>query len=133
METIPLIGYGKLVDIVFGSTNAAPTRPEVTIMVHPEITEEQREMVVVMLANALRKDAHLRSRAERARVSGEPLAAVMSSQRADSSRRYVDGMRDMVRVLFVDGGTVIDECIEEAYARAMGARTSLSRNGREFH
>ena len=102
-------------------------------MGYPEITDDQREMMVVMLANALRKDAHLRNRAERARAQSGPLATIMSGHRSDSSRRYVDGMRDIVRVLFVDGSATVDECMEEAYARAMGTSKPFTPNGRGFH
>ncbi len=35
-------------------------------MRQPEITDDQREMAIVLLANAMRADAHLRDRAHRA-------------------------------------------------------------------
>lgn len=89
-------------------------------MGRPEITEDQREMAVVLIANALRKDAHLRDRARRSHQEGDLLLSGMARRRAEPSQRYVEGMRDLLRVLFPNGHVVADECMEEAYARVMG-------------
>jgi hypothetical protein len=88
-------------------------------MDRPGITDDQREMAIVLLANALRKDAHLRNRS---RQPGEQdfLHAGLARRRSEASQRYVDGMRDMLRALFPNGDQVVHECMEEAYARAMG-------------
>ena len=89
-------------------------------MARPRITSDQREIAIELLANALRKDAHLRSRAYRPGARDGVLREGLSRRRAESSQRYVEGMRDMLRVLFPDGYAVADECMDEAYARAMG-------------
>lgn len=101
-------------------------------MGQPPISDDQREMAVAMLANAIRKDAHLRDRARHARDVGNPLIAVMASRRSEPSQRYVDGMRDILKVLFANGGLVADECLEEAYARALGVTTPSPDNGRTY-
>jgi hypothetical protein len=101
-------------------------------MAQTGITDDQREMAVAMLANAIRKDAHLRNRARHARDAGNPLIAVMASRRSEPSQRYVDGMRDILKVLFANGGVVAEECLEEAYARALGVTTPASDNGRTY-
>ena len=104
-------------------------------MGHPEITEDQREMAVVLLANAMRKDAHLRARAHQAGGQGSPLHDSMAKRRAEPSQRYIEGMRDLLRVLFPNGHAVAEECLEEAYARAMGApaRVTKGENGTQYH
>lgn len=102
-------------------------------MGQPNITEDQRLMVVALLANAIRKDAHLRARAEDEQRRDSAIASVMASRRADSSQRYVDGMCAMVRVLFANGGAVVNECLEEAYAQAMGTSTPFGANGIQHH
>ena len=105
-------------------------------MGRPDITDDQREIAVTMLANALRKDAHLRSRAQHAEERGNPLTSVMAGRRSESSQRYVEGMRDLLRVLFVDGSTLAEECLEEAYAQAIGTSkpfTSNGSNGAMYH
>ncbi|HEU0163955.1 MAG TPA: hypothetical protein VFQ54_02860 [Thermomicrobiales bacterium] len=98
-------------------------------MGYPEITEDQREMVVEMLANAIRKDAHLRARADRPLPDGTPLRANLMRRRAEPSQRYIDGMRDLVRVLFVDGQTLATACLEDAYRRAMGISAPVANDG----
>jgi hypothetical protein len=89
-------------------------------MGQPGITEDQREMAIAMLANALRKDAHLRERAHLARRDGDSVSGFMAKRRAEPSQRYVDGMCDLLRVLFANGDVVVAQCLEEAYARALG-------------
>ncbi|MDQ4099605.1 MAG: hypothetical protein M3121_03790 [Chloroflexota bacterium] len=104
-------------------------------MGYPEITRDQREMAVVLLANALRRDAHLRARAAQVGEDATPLRAGLAKRRAEPSQRYVDGMRDILRTLFDGGQRVAEECLEEAYARALGASPPLSQgeNGRRDH
>jgi hypothetical protein len=105
-------------------------------MRRPEITEDQREIVVVMLANAMRKDAHLRARASRRRDQASPLHEAMAKRRSEPSQRYVEGMRDLLRVLFTNGHAVAEECLEEATARAIGVSPparSTSDNGKQYH
>jgi hypothetical protein len=89
-------------------------------MERPEITRDQRELAIELLANALRKDAHLRQRAKQPGTGIYMTGAGITQRRADASQRYVDGMRDLLRVLFPNGHAVADECLNEAYARAMG-------------
>jgi hypothetical protein len=103
-------------------------------MRQPEITEEQREMVVELLANAIRKNAHVRARAARSQDESI-LHAGMAKRRSESSQRYIEGMRDLLRVLFANGHVLADECMEEAYARAMGlpSRGALGRPDTPFH
>lgn len=84
----------------------------------PTMTEDQRELLVELLANAVRKDAHLR-----ARLSGgasDPLQSGMARRRMEASQRYIEGMRDVVRVLFLDGYPAAEACLEAARARATG-------------
>lgn len=89
-------------------------------MDRPGMTEDQREMVVVLLANAIRKDAHLRDRAHRLGAEADPFRASLAKRRTEPSERYIDGMRDLLRVLFPNGAALAEACLEEAYARAMG-------------
>lgn len=98
-------------------------------MGHPEITTDQREMAVVLLANAMRKDAHLRARAHTFREQGDTLYKGIMKRRSEPSQRYVEGMRDLLRLLFSNGHAVAEECLEEAYARAMGAPAQITNNG----
>lgn len=93
-------------------------------MDRPPITADQREMAVVMLANALRKDVHLRNRQPRPGDEEDVIRAGLARRRAEGSQRYIDGMCDLLRVLFPDGDRVVRECMEEAYAMAMGITTT---------
>lgn len=95
----------------------------------PGISEDQRAMVVAMLANALRKDAHLRERAHRARTSGDLIQGAFTRRRSEPSQRYIDGMCDLLRVLFPNGDALVRECLEEAYAQAMGTASTPGDNG----
>ena len=92
-------------------------------------------MVVVLLANALRKDAYLRARIQDTSGEDSPLRASLTRRRAESSQRYVDGMRDLLRVLFADGHAVTEACLEEA--RTLAASPTPHRltgsNGRNDH
>jgi hypothetical protein len=104
-------------------------------MGRPEISEDQREIAVVLLANAMRKDAHLRARASRKQDHTGPLHEAMVKRRSEPSQRYVEGMRDLLRVLFANGHAVADECMEEAYARAIGVSApsmNTSDNGKQY-
>lgn len=89
-------------------------------MGQPAITEDQWEMAVTMLANAIRKDAHLRARAAAHVEQGDPLQDSIARLRSKPSERYIAGMRDMLRILFLDGDVLADAALEEAYRRAIG-------------
>ena len=82
-----------------------------------EITSEQRAMAVTLLANALRKDAHVRSRTGNGRPPGLPDGG---RGRAEATHQYVRGMRDLLAVLFEDGRAVADACYEDARLKAFG-------------
>ena len=98
-------------------------------MGQPEMTPEQREMAVVLLANALRRDAHLRARAQLVGADSSPLQAGLVKRRAEPSQRYIDGMRDLLRMLFADGYAVAEACLVEARARATNSDASVSQRG----
>ncbi len=102
-------------------------------MGRPEITDDQREIAVEMLANAIRKDAHLRARARAVAEQGNPLTASMAKRRAEPSERYIAGMCDLIRVMFVDGGAVAESCLEDAYAQAMGVSPPPTDTRANFH
>lgn len=104
-------------------------------MGRPTITADQKEMAVVLLANAMRKDAHLRARKHDAGEPANLLHHGLAKRRSGPSERYVEGMRDLLRVLFPDGHAVAEECLEEAYARAIGApaHAATSGNGTQYH
>ncbi len=89
-------------------------------MGQPAITEDQWEMAVTLLANAIRKDAHLRARAAAHVGEGDPLQDSMAKLRSKPSERYIAGMRDLLRILFLDGDALADAALEEAYRRAIG-------------
>lgn len=89
-------------------------------MSRPEMTDDQREIAIELLANALRKDAHLRNRAAPRTEGVDPLRLGAARRRAEPSQRYVEGMRDMIRVLFVDGHAAADDCLEAATVKALG-------------
>lgn len=86
-------------------------------------------MAIVLLANAMRKDAHLRTRAHQVGEPDNPLHHGMRKRRTEPSQRYVEGMRDLLRVLFPNGHAVAEECLEEAYARAIGASAYVANSG----
>jgi hypothetical protein len=81
-------------------------------MGQPTITEDQRELAVILLANALRKDAHLKTRAD--------AVAGATRWRIEASRRYARGMTDLLAVLFDDGRMVANECLAAAEILAFG-------------
>ena len=88
----------------------------------PAMTEEQRLMAVTLLANAIRQEEHLSARSRRW-VGGDVLPGFGTRARADGSRRYVQGMRDLLAVLFEGGRAEADECYEAARAQARGEQT----------
>lgn len=103
-------------------------------MSRPEITDDQREIAIELMANALRKDAHIRARAHRTRGHVDILRAGLVRNRAEPSQRYVEGMRDMLRVLFPHGHAIAEECMDAAFARAMGVpRHNEGTSGRTDH
>jgi len=102
-------------------------------MERPGITADQREMAIVLLANALRKDAHLRNRTRQPGQDEDFLRAGLARRRSEASQRYVDGMRDMLRALFPNGDQIAHECMEEAYARAMGVPSTDASGGATMH
>lgn len=101
-------------------------------MGQPNITEDQRLMAVALLANAIRKDAHLRARTTHLEEQGDPLASIMAGSRSKSSQRYIEGMHDILRVLFADGSAVAEACLEEAYDQALGISRPRSDVGIEY-
>lgn len=104
-------------------------------MGRPAITEDQWELAVTMLANAIRKDAHLRARARAHAEQGDPLRDSIMKLRSKPSERYLDGMRDILKVLFLDGDVMADACLEEAYRRAVGMPPTRPQaiDGTRFH
>lgn len=93
-------------------------------MTRPAITEEQRTVAVVTLANAIRKERGLRVRAADARLVSTLLSTINPGGRAESSAQYVRGMRDLLAVLFEGGRSVADACYEAAIVEADGATAS---------
>ena len=90
-------------------------------MGRPRITAEQRGMAVALLANAIRKEAHLRARANAAAHRAEDAIPVGGARgRQEASGRYVQGMRDLLVVLFEGGRAVADECYQAARVQALG-------------
>ena len=88
----------------------------------PQITDQQRAVAVALLANAIRRDEHLRARAERLAPLGGPLAGTAGRGRRSPSHQYVRGMRDLLAVLFEGGRAVADECEAAARVEALGTR-----------
>lgn len=91
-------------------------------MGQPAITDDQRELAVILLANALRKDAHLQTGAGGAGNAGTETMSGAARWRLEASRRYVRGMTDLLAVLFEGGRAVADECLAEAELLAFGSR-----------
>ncbi len=87
------------------------------------MTEEQRAVAVALLANAIRKEERLAGRA-RDRVEDDLGLAVGAGARAEASRSYVRGMRDLLAVLFAGGRAVADDCYEAARAQALGEQSA---------
>jgi hypothetical protein len=91
-------------------------------MGQPTITDDQRELAVILLANALRKDAHLRTRPGVAGPEGTEAVSGAARWRIEASRRYARGMTDLLAVLFDGGRAVADECLAAAEVLAFGRR-----------
>lgn len=104
-------------------------------MGRPEITDDQREIAIELLANAIRKDAHPRARVSQMREHEDPMRYAMAKRRSEPSQRYVEGMRDLLRALFANGHAAAEECLEAAYARAVGVSGNMSSNGKgtQYH
>ena len=83
------------------------------------MTDEQRAVAVTLLANAIRKEEHLRAR-QRGRSGDDLSLAAGTRVRADASSQYLRGMRDLLAVLFAGGRAAADECFEAAQAQALG-------------
>jgi hypothetical protein len=97
-------------------------------MGQPTITEDQRELAVILLANALRKDAHLRSRQGAAVPGDAGVGSGATRWRMEASRRYAQGMTDLLAMLFDGGRTVADECLRTAEVMAFGPRLDSARD-----
>jgi hypothetical protein len=89
-------------------------------MGRPTISEDQRELAIILLANALRKDAHLRPRPDPDVREGAGGVSAATRWRVEASRRYARGMIDLLAVLFDGGRAVADECLAEAERLAFG-------------
>jgi hypothetical protein len=89
-------------------------------MGQPTITDDQRQLAVILLANALRKDAHLRGRPA-GHVGSESVSGT-ARWRIEASRRYAQGMTDLLALLFDGGRAVADECLAAAESMAFGER-----------
>lgn len=76
-------------------------------------------MAVALLANAIRAEAH-HGRPGGGRPIGALLPGVTGRGRADGARRYAQGMRDLLAVLFADGRATADACYRDARAQALG-------------
>jgi hypothetical protein len=86
------------------------------------MTDDQRELAVTLLANALRRDAHLQRQSrtgDRDETAG-PSGA--TRWRVEAARRYTQGMTDLLAVLFEGGRGVADECLSAAEVLAFGPR-----------
>ena len=91
-------------------------------MGRPTITDDQRELAVILLANALRKDAHLRPPPDSdVREAAGGVSGAMR-WRVEASRRYAQGMLDLLAVMFDGGRAVAEECLAEAEIMAFGPR-----------
>lgn len=86
-------------------------------MTQPTITLDQRDLAVTLLANALRKDAHLwRGRSP----SGAAVANSTSRWRIEAARRYSQGMTDLLAILFDGGRPLAEACLRDAERLAFG-------------
>jgi len=85
----------------------------------PAITEDQREMAVALLANALRKQEERRQESGIGSDHAFPEVGSRRAQRA-ADARYVQGMRDLLTVLFAGGRATTESCLAQARAQALG-------------
>lgn len=90
-------------------------------MARPAITDEQREIAVELLANAVRKQRR-RSTATRRETDGL-LRARGDQAGAAADDRYLQGMLDIVAVLFAGGRATADACLRAARALEAGEPT----------
>lgn len=99
-------------------------------MLQPTITPDQRDLAVTLLANALRKDAHLWRNRSR---TGPAVAGSTTRWRAEAARRYSQGMTDLLAILFDGGRPLADACLRDAERLAFGASSSdgPGANGRD--
>jgi hypothetical protein len=88
----------------------------------PMITEDQRELAVILLANALRRDAHLQRRPAAGDREDTTGLGGATRWRAEASRRYAQGMTVLLAILFQDGRAVADDCLRAAEILAFGPR-----------
>jgi hypothetical protein len=84
------------------------------------MTADQRTVVVGLLANALRKEIQLRAEAETAEGTGSLLATSAARARHAAAARYLQGMVDIIAVLFAGGRRTADACLEQARSLAGG-------------
>ena len=89
-------------------------------MSQPPMTEDQRTVVVGLLANALRKETYLRAQAEAAESTGSLLATSAARARHSAAARYIQGMLDVIAVLFDGGRRTADACLDQARSLAGG-------------
>jgi hypothetical protein len=87
------------------------------------MTEDQRTVVVGLMANALRTEIRLRAEAETAGGTGSLLATSAARARHAAAARYVQGMVDVVAVLFAGGRPTAEACLEHARSLAGGPST----------
>lgn len=93
----------------------------------PKMTEDQRTMAVVLLANAIRAGALARQRL--ATTDGDDMATrAIARWRAEAADRYAEGMRDLLAALFDGGRSLADACYEEAIRLQAGPASALSDN-----
>jgi hypothetical protein len=91
-------------------------------MTQPTITPDQRDLAVTLLANALRKDAHLwRGHGRSPDADG---IGGTTRWRVEASRRYAQGMTDLLAVLFDGGRPLADDCLRAAEQLAFGPTPS---------
>jgi hypothetical protein len=96
-------------------------------MSQPPMTEDQRIVVVGLLANALRKETTLRRQAEDAEHAGSLFAASAARARHTAASLHVRGMLDVIAVLFDGGRRTADACLEAARHLA-GGPSSLTND-----
>lgn len=87
-------------------------------MAQPPITLDQRDLAVTLLANALRKDAHFWRGTDNPPDPG--MVGGTIRWRAEASRRYAQGMIDLIAVLFDGGRPLAEDCLTAAEHLAFG-------------
>jgi hypothetical protein len=94
----------------------------------PIINEDQWTLAVTLLANAIRKDDHLRQRRDDALKRNPAGSALGASARANASEHYLRGMLDLLAVLFEGGRLLADDCHAAAKNLARGDQDGPSRD-----